>query len=81
MKCIKAIRATKHTEVGEIKRLNDIEANEKVSTGYWKFIPKMEWKLATRKKIAEVEAVRETYPANVEGTAEFKKANKKKRSK
>jgi hypothetical protein len=38
--------------------------------------------LATRKpKAEEVESVREEYPANVEGSQEFNKANKKKRSK
>ena len=88
MKCIKAIRATKHSDIGDIKRLTEVEADEKVSTGYWKFVPKMEWKEATRGK--KVEAVREELPANVEGSTEFnsanqtiseKQLNKKKRSK
>jgi hypothetical protein len=72
MKCIKAIKGTKHTEVGEIRRVDNEEANLKVDSGYWKFIPKVEWKEATRKK---VESVRETNPANVEGTKEFNEAN------
>lgn len=80
MKCIKAIRATKHTEVGEIKRLTDIEANEKVSTGYWTFAPKSEWKLATRKSKTEVvEAVNDQITDAV--TISEKQLNKKKRSK
>jgi hypothetical protein len=80
MKCIKAIRATKHTEVGEIKRLTDIEANERVSTGYWVFAPKSEWKLATRKSKAEVvEAVNDQITDAV--TISEKQLNKKKRSK
>ena len=89
MKCIQAIKATKYSAVGDIKRVTEVEADEKVSTGYWKFVPKMEWKFATRNK--KVEQVRETYPANVEGTKEFNEANsqtiaekqlsKKKRSK
>jgi hypothetical protein len=49
MKCIQAIRAGKHSEIGDIKRIDDIDAQEKVTSGYWKFIPKSEWKLATRK--------------------------------
>jgi hypothetical protein len=49
MKCIQAIRAGKYSEIGDIKRVDDIDAQEKVTSGYWKFIPKSEWKLATRK--------------------------------
>jgi len=80
MKCIKAIRATKHTEVGEIKRLTDIEANERVSTGYWAFVAKSEWKLATRKSKPEVvEAVNDQITDAV--TISEKQLNKKKRSK
>jgi hypothetical protein len=48
MKCIQAIRETKHTNVGDIKRVSDLEANEKVDTKYWKFVPKSAWK-GTRK--------------------------------
>ena len=44
MKCIQAIRETKHTNIGDIRRVSDLEANEKVDTKYWKFIPKSEWK-------------------------------------
>ena len=48
MKCIQAIKETKYTKVGDIKRVSDTEANEKVDTKYWKFISKSEWK-GTRK--------------------------------
>jgi len=78
MKCIKAIRATKYSEVGDIKRVTDLEANEKVDTGYWAFVAKSEWKLATRKQqpVAEVnEEVTETV------TISEKQLNKKKKSK
>ena len=44
MKCIQAIKETKYSKVGDIKRVSDQEANEKVDTKYWKFIPKSEWK-------------------------------------
>ena len=53
MKCIKAIKATKYSAVGDIKRVKEDEADEKVSTGYWKFVPKSEWKEATRNKPVE----------------------------
>jgi hypothetical protein len=55
MKCIKVIKQAKSYELGEIRRMDDIDANEKVKTGYWAFCPKSEWKLATRKvKVNEV---------------------------
>jgi hypothetical protein len=80
MKCIKAIRATKYSEVGDIKRVTDLEANEKVDTGYWAFVPKSEWKLATRKSKTEVvEAVNEETADGV--TISEKQLNKKKKSK
>lgn len=73
MKCIKAIKATKYSAVGDIKRVTEAEANEKVDTGYWKFVPKMEWKEATRKP---VEVVNEQITDAV--TTEQPKSNKKK---
>lgn len=48
MKCIQAIKETKYAKVGDIKRVSDTEANEKVDTKYWKFIPKSEWKSSTK---------------------------------
>ena len=44
MKCIKAIKETSQYEVGRIMRVEDKVADQRVSTGYWKFIPKNEWK-------------------------------------
>ena len=58
MKCIKAIKPLKNTEVGTINRINDVEAEAKVLTGYWKYIPKSEWK-ATAKPTKQVEVVTE----------------------
>lgn len=49
MKCIKAIKNGKYQEVGDIKRIDDLDASQKVDSGYWMYIPKSEWKLATRK--------------------------------
>jgi hypothetical protein len=44
MKCIKTIKSTKNTEVGTIIRVNDADAENKVKTGYWQYVPKSEWK-------------------------------------
>jgi len=44
MKCIKSIKPTKNTEVGVIVRIDDIEAENKVKTGYWSYAPKSEYK-------------------------------------
>ena len=49
MKCIKCIRVAKGYEIDEIRRVSDEDADDRVKGGYWKFIPKSEWKLATRK--------------------------------
>lgn len=77
MKCIKAIKATKHTEVGEIRRVDNVEADLKVGSGLWKFIPKVEWKAATRK---QVEQPKEEIIENGQTIAQ-KQLNKKKKSK
>lgn len=76
MKCIKAIKPTKHITVGEIRRVTDSSAEISVKDGYWQYVSKSEWKEATRKQ--KEEEVREVYPANVEGSPEFNKANSKK---
>ncbi len=57
MKCIKAIRATKDVEVGQIKRVDDKTAENMVGS-HWQYISKSEWKLATRKP-KQVEVVRD----------------------
>lgn len=44
MKCIKLIKATKNTEIGLITRIDDKEAELKIKSGYWSYIPKSEWK-------------------------------------
>ena len=65
MKCIKAIKATKDVEVGEIKRVDNKTAYRMVGD-YWTYISKTEWKQATRKPVED----------SVEGQKE-KKQNKK----
>jgi len=47
MKCIKVIKQTKSYELGEIRRMDDLEAESKVKTGYWASI---EEKKLKRKK-------------------------------
>lgn len=44
MKCIKAIKATKSTEVGTYRRTTEMEAEAKVRTGFWAYAPKTEYK-------------------------------------
>ena len=36
MKCIKAIKESKYAKVGDIKRVSDQDANDKVDKKYWK---------------------------------------------
>ena len=55
MKCIKAIRATKDVELGQIKRVDDKTAENMVGS-HWQYISKSEWKMATRKP-KQLEAV------------------------
>lgn len=65
MKCIKSIKATKNTEIGEIRRLSDAEASQKVDSGYWKFIPKSEWK-SSLQNLVEIEKQGDDQPKKVE---------------
>jgi hypothetical protein len=44
MKTIKSIKATKNVEVGTIKRIGEKEADSEVKGGYWKYVPKSEYK-------------------------------------
>ena len=48
MKCIKAIRASKDVEVGDIRRVDDKTAMNMVGSS-WAYVQKSEWKLSTRK--------------------------------
>jgi hypothetical protein len=44
MKCIKSVTPTPNIPVGTIQRLSDKEANKKVKSGYFIYVPKSEWK-------------------------------------
>ena len=77
MKCIKCIKVAKGYELDEVRRVADIDADEKVKGGYWKFVPKSEWKAATRKpKVAEVVVEQSTEELSIE--EKKLKRNKKK---
>ena len=56
MKCIKAIRASKDVEVGDIRRVDDKTAYNMVGSS-WAYVAKSEWKLATRKSKQSTEQV------------------------
>jgi DNA-binding transcriptional MerR regulator len=77
MKCIKCIKVAKGYELGEIRRIIDGEADDRVRGGYWKFVPKSEWKLATRKP-KKAEAVVETASEELSIEEKKLKRNKKK---
>ena len=55
MKCIKNIKASKSYDLNEIRRTDDIEAEQKVKSGNWVYIPKSEWKNTVRKVVKQVE--------------------------
>jgi hypothetical protein len=55
MKCIKAIKETKSYSLGEIRRTDNVDADQKVASGVWMFIPKSEWKVNKKGKKEEVE--------------------------
>jgi hypothetical protein len=48
MKCIQSIKQTKNIELGITKRVDDVDAESSVKSGYWKYVPKSEWKKTIR---------------------------------
>ena len=80
MKCIKCIKVAKGYQLDEIRRVADIDADERVKGGYWKFIPKSEWKLATR-KTKSVQVIEQPTEEVVELSIEEKKLARKKKNK
>jgi hypothetical protein len=77
MKCIKSIKTLKNTEIGEILRIDDVEAESKVKTGYWSYISKSEWKLSRRKNSSK----ETTEQVNTQPTEQVEKKPYKKGSK
>ena len=80
MKCIKCIRVAKGYEIDEIRRVSDDDADDRVKGGYWKFIPKSEWKLATR-KTKSVQVIEQPTEEVAELSIEEKKLARKKKNK
>jgi hypothetical protein len=78
MKCIKCIKQTKHYDLDEIRRTDDQDAEDKVKSGVWKFIPKSEWK-ATKKPEPKVEVVAEVNEQLTEPTIADKQLKSKKK--
>jgi len=74
MKCIKAIKATKDVELGEIKRVDDRTAHRMVGD-YWTYISKSEWKQSIRKPTEQ------TVDEETEKKSNKKKSVSKKREK
>lgn len=58
MKCIQAVKENNNYKKGHIARVENKEADLKVSTGLWSFIPKSLWKTETRGETPQ--AVEET---------------------
>lgn len=82
MKCIKCIKQTKSYDLDEIRRTDDKDADEKVLSGVWKFIPKSEWKATTGKvKVNDVVAPEVTNETGDETIAEKQLKGKKKKVK
>ena len=67
MKCIQSIKETKNVELGTIKRVEDVDAETSVKSGYWKYVPKSEWKKQNKPQMVE----------NVGDTKKEKKSTKK----
>jgi hypothetical protein len=44
MKCIISTKSTKHVSVGDVKRVDNDEATTMVSSGYWKYTSKTEFR-------------------------------------
>lgn len=76
MKCIKCIKVAKGYELDEIRRVSDIDADEKVKGGYWKFIPKSEWKGTLKRAVVKNDTVVSTDVAEL--SIEEKKLKRKK---
>ena len=80
MKCIKCIKIAKGYQLDEIRRVSDEDADDRVKGGYWKFIPKSEWKLATR-KTKSVQVIEQPTEEIVELSIEEKRLARKKKTK
>lgn len=78
MKCVKAIKETKTSKVGDIVRVSDKEADTRVSTGYWGYVAKTEWKEYSRKPV-EIEKSNEKPDLKLKRNQKKDKFDKKQR--
>jgi hypothetical protein len=84
MKCIKAIKESKYSKVGDIKRVTDKDADAKVGSGYWMYIPKSEWREYNKALAIEKSSNDETQTlknSQKDGRFDKKQKNLKKRVK
>ncbi len=80
MKCIKSVKALKNYEIGEVVRINNVEAEEKVRTGYWQYAPKSEWKTKAHSKVeTQSEKNDENVPKMKASERNTKKSQKEKK--
>jgi hypothetical protein len=90
MKCIKAIRASKGVDVGDIKRVDEKTAMNMVGSS-WQYISKTEWKLSKGKKVVETEVnpnhetdkvlIDEAAAVSLNTAAQYQKDKEKKKKK
>ncbi len=59
MKTIKTIRELKNQKIGDISRVTDKDADEKVMSGYFMYVPKSEWKQIVKQKVETTETSKE----------------------
>jgi len=53
MKCIKSIKASKNYSLNQIRRIDDLEAEQRMNGGNWIYIPKSEWKAKVRQQVIQ----------------------------
>ena len=78
MKCIKCIKVAKGYELDEVRRINDIDAEQKVKSGNFKYIPKTEWKGSKGSVKVEVAEGENEQPAETTIAEKQLKSKKKK---
>jgi len=55
MKTIQCIKKLKGYELEELRRVEDKEAEQKVKTGYFKYVPKSDWKNIYKEQLSKIE--------------------------
>jgi hypothetical protein len=59
MKCIKVIKELKTYKMGDVSRVSNKDADDKVMSGYFMYVPKSEWKQITKQKVEVAETSKE----------------------